>query len=114
MNQIIQQWIDDKVLNDTAEIMAWRQAASRFRLPYWDWAQKQKYSNSFGISELCTLDTVDIIEPGGKEIPYDNPLVSFTNPTGVAMGDPSMEKNAIKDHKNPPYDTLPVSQGPVF
>src|ERR1700744_4602568 len=87
----------------------WTTAASQFRLPYWDWARKQPYLGNFGIPQICTLDSIGIIMPGGATQPTANPLVGFTNPTLVggknaAMGDPIMGVNAIKADA-----TLPVS-----
>ena len=100
----------------------WRAAADKFRLPYWDWGQKQVYLGSYGIPEICTLDTWQIVKPGanGAKERFPNPLTGFTNPkkdslgNNVAMGDKSMMgKNAIADNYDnntkPKITTLPVS-----
>lgn len=96
-----------------AEEETWRMAASQFRLPYWDWARKQDYSKNFAIPQVCTFDCVDVTLPGDQKQTIPNPLVGFTNPTqiggrNVAMGDPVMGSNAIKDDTAVP-PALPVS-----
>lgn len=94
-----------------AEEQTWRMAASQFRLPYWDWAQKQVYWKNFAIPQVCTLEDIDVILPGNQTKTIPNPLVGFTNPTQVPMGDPSMGPNAIKDDTDVPsgWAPLPVS-----
>jgi hypothetical protein len=114
MLEIIQEW-----RLDPEEEEPWRNAATQFRLPYWDWARKQEYSQNFAIPIVCTLETIDIIVPGGKTIQVANPLVGFQNPMvnskgeHVVMGDPSMKENAIKNDPilppPPGTETLPVS-----
>lgn len=93
----------------------WHMAASQFRLPYWDWAQKQEYRGDFALPQVCTLDSVNIVVPGGQKTIF-NPLVKFTNPKtvngkSVPMGDPAMGENAIKDDTDVPagWEPLPVS-----
>ena len=99
------------------EKLKWLDAASRFRLPYWDWARKQTYVKNYGIPEICTRDTWDIVKPGtnGAKEAFNNPLTGFKNPKRgpdgerVPMGDPLMGKNAIPDDKSVPSEPLPVS-----
>ncbi|KAI4209158.1 MAG: hypothetical protein LQ351_007874 [Letrouitia transgressa] len=91
----------------------WSTAASQFRLPYWDWARKQPYTQDYGIPQICTQPTWPVIQPGtnGKTILIENPLTGFSNPKRnsqnqrVPMGDKLMGANAIKDD-----GTLPWSQ----
>ena len=87
----------------------WNDAASQFRLPYWDWARKQTDTGSFGVPNICAYDTWNIEKPGGGQENIANPLVKFSNPKKVAMGDPSMGINAVKDDKDDPNLILPVS-----
>lgn len=125
MNEIIDCWVKKGELNDPTEENIWRSAASQFRLPYWDWAKKQHYIKDFGVPQVCTFDTVEILMPGGKSQTIPNPLARFQNPKlvgkePVAMGDSSMGIYAIEDHDpnrylkprpppNPPfYKKLPV------
>lgn len=89
-----------------ADANPWLHAAYTFRLPYWDWAQRQPYIDDFGIPQICTQDTVTVDLPGNKTETFENPLAKFTNPKGVAMGDPSMGKYAVKN--NPDKGDLPV------
>ncbi|OCL09390.1 Di-copper centre-containing protein [Glonium stellatum] len=100
-----------------AEEKTWRTAASQFRLPYWDWARKQDYWKNFAIPQVCTLDYIDVTLPGGQKKSIPNPLVGFTNPMqidgkNVAMGDPAMGPNAIKDDTDVPdgWEPLPWSK----
>ena len=124
MNQIIKDWITEGVLTDLEEQATWRNAASQFRLPYWDWARIQSYAGSFGIPQVFTVDSIPVIKPGGLIEEFPNPLVKFRNPENVAMGDISMGKNRILAHdpndpnskspRVPPYNILPVGMAQEF
>ena len=100
---------------DAKEKDRWLDAASRFRLPYWDWAQTKT------IPRICREAKITIHMPGNQlKQQVNNPLVAFRNPKldsqgkNVAMGDPSMGHNAIQDDK----DDKDVNEGahilPVF
>ncbi|KAI8674654.1 Tyrosinase [Fusarium keratoplasticum] len=68
----------------------WTAAANSWRLPYWDWAQRQTYEgyeNSFSLPYACILDHVPIYPPTG-DTACPNPLVNFVNPEKDAKGDP--------------------------
>ncbi|KAI0850711.1 common central domain of tyrosinase-domain-containing protein [Daldinia vernicosa] len=82
MKEIIKSW-------DTTESQAseWNEAADTWRLPYWDWAQRQTYNNSFSLPEVFTMKTVRIynfLDPemveNDRGIDYPNPLWGFENP----------------------------------
>ena len=117
MVDLIDGWVKNGTLTDETEITAWRNSASQFRLPYWDWARKQAYIKNFGVSQICTVDTWPVIMPGGNVEDYPNPLIKFSNPTlgpdgkPLKMGDPKMGQNQInKDPASPPATLdLPVS-----
>ena len=112
MIDLIKGWRASGRLVDRREEELWMNGAYQFRLPYWDWARKQSYDGNFAIPEVCILEKLEIILVGGKTDPnFPNPLVGFTNPRGVAMGDSSMGVNAIKDDvdEQDPSNTLPVS-----
>ncbi|KAK7403443.1 hypothetical protein QQX98_010809 [Neonectria punicea] len=94
----------------------WMAAANSWRLPYWDWAQRQTYEgyeNSFSLPYACILNHVPIYPPTGPAARPD-PLVSFANPEKNAKGKalpfgqmpPGKEKWNIKDNatdkKHPP------------
>ena len=102
--------------------VTWLAAASSFRLPYRDWAQKQVYTGDYGIPQICTQGTWQIVKPGanGAKEPFANPLTEFTNPkkdslgNSVPMGDNSMGPNKIKIDEGTgadPPTILPVSLG---
>lgn len=123
MIELIEGWSNNRII-DQNEKNTWSDAASQFRLPYWDWARKQVSTGTYGIPQLCILDKVDIVKPGAKGVtePFDNPLTGFTNPKkngsgqNVPMGDQLMGPNAIADnrvdvqvHGQTTVKTLPVS-----
>ncbi|KAL2690149.1 hypothetical protein Neosp_004217 [[Neocosmospora] mangrovei] len=79
---------DWKLVGD--EQKEWLAAANSWRLPYWDWAQRQTYEgyeNSFSLPYACILDHVPIYPPTG-DTARPNPLVSFVNPEKDAKGNP--------------------------
>jgi tyrosinase len=103
----------------------WKDAATRWRLPYWDWAAKQPYIKDYGVPRVFTLEQVAIVTPlppGTTEGKYaqgipvgppviekivDNPLWKFTNPAGpnVPMGDTTvMGPYAIQADGDLPWD----------
>nr|BAE48754.1 polyphenoloxidase [Agaricus blazei] len=52
---------------------AWKQAATQFRHPYWDWA-----ANSVPPPEVISLPKVTITTPDGKNTSVNNPLMRYT------------------------------------
>ncbi|RSL78216.1 hypothetical protein CEP51_008394 [Fusarium floridanum] len=117
MKKIIEE--DWKLVGE--EKKEWLAAANSWRLPYWDWAQRQTYEgyeNSFSLPYACILDHVPIYPPSG-DTARPNPLVSFVNPERDTKGDPlpfgkmpqGKEKwninNNATDKENPP---LPWSE----
>ena len=97
---------------DTKEKTIWLDAASQFRLPYWDWARTKT------IPWICREAKIDILMPGNQpQQQVNNPLVEFRNPKldnqgeNVAMGDPSMKHNRIPDDEDVKKGSpaLPVS-----
>ena len=72
----------------SSEQAAWAAAAQNWRLPYWDWAASY---NEASLPVLLTSETITISQPGNKSQSVHNPLVRFSNPSGVAMGDPKMQ-----------------------
>ncbi|KAM6534644.1 hypothetical protein FALCPG4_004271 [Fusarium falciforme] len=68
----------------------WMAAAKSWRLPYWDWAQRQTYEgyeNSFSLPYVCILDRVQIYPPTG-DTTHPNPLTGFVNPEKDANNQP--------------------------
>lgn len=112
MPSIIDQWLDNGVFRGkTHEEQLWRDAASEFRLPYWDWAKRQEDTGKCALPHIFAMEEVEILTPsGGREL-FTNPLVRFVNPSGKPMGDVSMKENAIPDDTDETIDNqaLPVS-----
>ncbi|KAF4341939.1 tyrosinase precursor [Fusarium beomiforme] len=85
--------IDSWELSES-ETARWKKAADGWRLPYWDWARKQEYTQNFALPEVLTLTTVAIFPPQGLKVPinnpqaYPNPLYGFGNPEKNADGTP--------------------------
>jgi tyrosinase len=70
---------------------AWEDAAKQWRLPYWDWAVKQRYIGDYGLPEIFTKERVPILNfDRTTTTNIINPLWKFSNPTGVPMGHRSM------------------------
>lgn len=78
----------------------WSLERERWRLPYWDWARPQAYSQSYGVPEIVTKE---FIPPEFPSPPEENPLWKFTNPRKdesgrpLPMGDRRMGNYAIPD-----------------
>ncbi|KAL6405092.1 tyrosinase precursor [Ilyonectria robusta] len=93
MKDVIKHWQDKHKLPDS-EAQVWYAAAEKWRLPYWDWARKQTYTQDFAYPEVLTQGTVRIYPPAAvKEYyppngSYANPLWGFDNPELDADGDP--------------------------
>ncbi|KAM0425576.1 hypothetical protein ACHAPT_009107 [Fusarium lateritium] len=81
MKAIIDEW---KLQGD--EHAKWREAANTWRMPYWDWARKQVYAETFALPEVLTMSAVKIFPPTSKadlypeKDAYPNPLYGFDNP----------------------------------
>ncbi|KAL7936597.1 hypothetical protein V8C35DRAFT_295919 [Trichoderma chlorosporum] len=88
--EIMTEIINGGSLNiDESSKAEWIQAATTWRLPYWDWARKQHYNNNFAVPNLFTRDTVTIWLPNGVEQNnYPNPFWSFQNPEVYENGNP--------------------------
>ena len=105
MLEIVTSWELDQKQKDI-----WCNAASTFRLPYWDWANPKRV----GIPEIRNLDNIEVVMPSDGHQTIANPLWGFRNPkldssgNNVAMGDCSMGENAIEDDKDDPAHPLPV------
>lgn len=118
MHEVITHWVTEHGLtDDTAQ--EWKDAADAWRLPYWDWAAKQTYTEDFACPEILVQGPVRIFPPKvlAKFYPpsglYPNPFWSFTNPeASEETGDPipfgamkgDKAKWNIKSHQD-----LPVS-----
>lgn len=71
----------------SSEQATWTAAAQNWRLPYWDWAASY---NEASLPVLLTSENITISKPGNKSESVHNPLVRFSNPSGLAMGDAKM------------------------
>lgn len=77
MNDIIDEW---KL--DTAQATEWKKAADTWRLPYWDWARKQKYNQQYALPEVLIFPTTTTYPPNNPrgETNVENPFWGFQNP----------------------------------
>ncbi|KAK0629237.1 common central domain of tyrosinase-domain-containing protein [Bombardia bombarda] len=69
----------------------WLDAASQFRLPYWDWAQKKIRSNNtptYDIPIIAKSPRVEVVDlnDGTSTVYIDNPMYKFTMPDNERMG----------------------------
>ena len=78
INDVIRNEYDDPVRNEMV------QAAYKWRLPYWDWAQK-KNGGMLSVPYLLTMKQVTIRGRTGN-ITVKNPLWRFEMPGGETMG----------------------------
>ena len=90
MKQIIVDW--NLELEDTK---AWIHASYQWRMPYWDWARKQRYCDDFALPHVLTQAQVPIYPPKHliKDLypaanSYPNPLWGFDNPETDKHGNP--------------------------
>ena len=81
MKDIISAW--ELSATETAR---WRKAADTWRMPYWDWARKQQYTENFALPKILTARSVEIFPPESikerfKNLQkYPNPLFGYENP----------------------------------
>ncbi|TVY78681.1 Tyrosinase [Fusarium oxysporum f. sp. cubense] len=77
MKEIITEWS-----LDSAQAAEWEEAADTWRLPYWDWARKQKYNEKYSFPEVLMFKFVTIYPPQKPEGLTDitNPFYEFRNP----------------------------------
>ena len=124
MKLIIQVWVDKYGLS-AAEAEEWYAVAKSWRMPYWDWARHQQYSEDLVCPPILTQGPVRIYPPAavGDYYPpsglYANPFWNFENPekdekTGKPLPFGSMPDNKtrwnIKD--NPiVHDEFPLQKG---
>ncbi|KAI5862472.1 common central domain of tyrosinase-domain-containing protein [Durotheca rogersii] len=112
MKEIIKEWDLDEERADL-----WNTSADSWRLPYWDWAQKQTYNNRFSLPFACITETVYIFLPHGPAA-HPNPLWGFVNPEKGDDGKPlkmgempaGKEKWNINDGISKDEPKLPWSQ----
>lgn len=81
---------------DDTEKEKWRDAASNWRFPYWDWATKQAYKQTsqektatanYVVPQVCAVDRVPIWVSKGETL-HPNPLARFENPDKDSEGKP--------------------------
>ncbi|KAJ4146106.1 hypothetical protein NW754_001569 [Fusarium falciforme] len=92
MKAIIEEW---KLEKDEDSI--WREAADTWRLPYWDWARRQVYAETFALPEVLTMATVKIFPPR-KDKETGDPLPFGKMPKGKEkynINDNQKDKNPI-------------------
>lgn len=85
---------------DASQRAQWQVAANEWRLPYWDWAAKQSYISNYGLPEIFTKETIDILpldSDATTQETIQNPLWKFSNPLGIGMGAPAMGDYALQE-----------------
>lgn len=92
-----------------SERSTWTSAAQNWRLPYWDWAASYNEAN---LPELLTRDFITIKKPGDASDTVPNPMSKFSNPSGIAMGDPRMKDLRIARFFMSANVVFPVSHEP--
>ncbi|KAF4337286.1 hypothetical protein FBEOM_8875 [Fusarium beomiforme] len=77
MKDIISEWHLDSALAEE-----WGSAADTWRLPYWDWARKQKFNQKYSLPEVTILPLITIYPPKHPNglIDVTNPFYEFKNP----------------------------------
>ncbi|KAJ3530012.1 hypothetical protein NM208_g9513 [Fusarium decemcellulare] len=89
MYEVIDHWVKKHGLS-TEDAKIWRAAANSWRMPYWDWARHQAYTEDFAYPEILVQGSVRIYVPvslkevyypnGNPNGGYPNPFWSFENP----------------------------------
>ncbi|EXK32645.1 hypothetical protein FOMG_11529 [Fusarium oxysporum f. sp. melonis 26406] len=85
MELIIHEWVSKHEL-PISEADEWYKAARTWRMPYWDWARRQRYDEDLVCPPVLTQVAVRIYPPATmkNQFPrsglYPNPLLSFENP----------------------------------
>ncbi|KAF5575372.1 tyrosinase precursor [Fusarium pseudocircinatum] len=85
MKQIVNNWTSEYGL-PISEADEWYTAANHWRMPYWDWARRQRYHEDLVCPPVLTQGAVRIYPPPTlqNQFPrsglYPNPLVGFENP----------------------------------
>jgi tyrosinase len=94
---------------NTQEIL--KAEAVKFRLPYWDWAEKKtRTGQEFKIYDLPLIvqqEKVQVTLPGGKSETISNPFWCFNVGDRPAMGEYGITPVQISAD-NQPYQAVPV------
>ncbi|KAF4439226.1 tyrosinase precursor [Fusarium acutatum] len=123
MKLIINNWTSEYGL-PISEADEWYTAAKHWRMPYWDWARRQRYHTDLVCPSVLTQGAVRIFPPPTikDQFPrsglYPNPLLSFENPekdpeTGKPLSFGSMPREKLKwNIKDNPivHDELPLNK----
>lgn len=123
MKLIINDWTSEHGL-PISETDEWYTAAKHWRMPYWDWARRQRYHEELVCPPVLTQGAVRIYPPATikNQFPrsglYPNPLLGFENPendpkTGKPLPFGSMLGNKAKWNiqDNPiVHDELPLKK----
>ncbi|KAF6521758.1 hypothetical protein HZS61_013286 [Fusarium oxysporum f. sp. conglutinans] len=123
MKLIINDWTSEHGL-PISETDEWYTAAKHWRMPYWDWARRQRYHEELVCPPVLTQGAVRIYPPATikNQFPrsglYPNPLLEFENPekdpkTGKPLPFGSMPGNKAKWNiqDNPiVHDELPLKK----
>jgi hypothetical protein len=138
MADVINHWVKEHKLDEDPEFPLWNEARDIWRMPYWDWARQQSYSEDFAYPQVLVQGPVRIFPPETvkKFYPpsglYANPFWSFENPEKDEDGKPlafgdmpkgkrdyNIEDDPVKHDPAPPRDEkdkpwMPVSSGTSY
>ncbi|KAF5001204.1 hypothetical protein FGRMN_1228 [Fusarium graminum] len=122
MADVIDHWVKEHKLDKDPEFPLWQQAKDTWRMPYWDWARRQSYSEDFAYPQVLVKGPVRIFPPKSvkKFYPpsglYANPFWSFENPEQDDDGNPlafgampddkckyNIEDDPVEHNKEPPF-----------
>ncbi|KAL2827352.1 hypothetical protein BDW59DRAFT_171376 [Aspergillus cavernicola] len=85
---------------DEAAKKGWKNAAQRWRLPFWDWAVPQSDTGEYGVPQIVELEQVEVVKLGRNDKePVQNPLYKFTNKVNgeeVSVDDPRMGAQRLR------------------
>lgn len=128
MKEVIDHWVKTHDLPDE-EALLWRSAADTWRMPYWDWARQQSYTEDFAYPQVLVQGPVRIFVPDalkGFYPPsglYANPFWGFENPEKDDEGNPlpfgkmpptkrdwNIEDDPVKHDPAPPQDPKDENQ----
>ncbi|KAI8958938.1 Di-copper centre-containing protein [Daldinia sp. FL1419] len=90
--QVLHEIMENEVITMLPESdrKVWQDAASTFRLPYWDWAEKKKRGDSvvYDVPVIVKSPEIEVLDlkDGITVVRVGNPMYKFTMPEGVAMG----------------------------
>ncbi|CAM1500554.1 Fc.00g097160.m01.CDS01 [Cosmosporella sp. VM-42] len=126
MKEVIDHWVNNHGL-PTEEGLDWLAAADTWRMPYWDWARQQSYTEDFAYPKILVQGPVRIFPPDAVKQYYPpsglyaNPFWGFEIPEKDKHGNPlpfgkmpkgkrdwNIEDDLVQHDPAPPQDATDV------